>query len=276
MSVMELFSFVGRRVLVVGGATGMGEAAARMALDAGAHVVVMDRATIGLDGVSSINVDLSDRASIDSALNSLGGAVDVVLCCAGVADGVTGIERINFIGHRYMIDRLLENEWLPSGSAIGMISSAAGLGWQAELNDINEFLAIKDWEQSVNWVVSRDKANYLFMKRAMCAYVASESVALLRRGIRINALCPGPTDTPLARANAETWLGFGSDFRDDLGIDASSPSEQAAVLLFLCSRAAVALTGQTVITDAGYLMAGLSGAYPSATPVAEFLFGKYG
>jgi enoyl-[acyl-carrier-protein] reductase (NADH) len=47
-------------------------------------------------------------------------------------------------------------------------------------------------------------------------------------------------------------------------------------LLFLCSRSSVALTGQTVITDSGYLMAGLSGAYPSATPVAEFLFGKYG
>jgi len=206
----------------------------------------------------------------------LNGPVDVVLSCAGVADGVPGIERINFIGHRYMIDGLLERGWLPAGSAIGMISSAAGLGWQAELGEITEFLAIKNWDDAVKWVIDRNKANYLFIKRAMCAYVASESVALLRRGVRINALCPGPTDTPLARANAETWLGFGADFREDIGIEASTPAEQAAVLLFLCSRSSVALTGQTVITDAGYLMAGLSGAYPSATPVAEFLFGKYG
>lgn len=276
MSQTELFNYKDQRVLVVGGATGMGEAAARLAADAGAHVVVMDRAIVNQTGVESISVDLSERESIDRALDLLQGHVDVVLSCAGVADGVPGIERINFIGHRYMIDCLLERGWLPAGSAIGMISSAAGLGWQAELGDITEFLAIKNWDDAVKWVTDRDKANYLFIKRAMCAYVASESVALLRRGVRINALCPGPTDTPLARANAETWLGFGADFREDVGIDASTPAEQAAVLLFLCSRSSVALTGQTVITDAGYLMAGLSGAYPSATPVAEFLFGKFG
>jgi NAD(P)-dependent dehydrogenase (short-subunit alcohol dehydrogenase family) len=276
MSPTELFSCENQRVLVIGGATGMGEAAARLAANAGARVVVMDRVNVSEPGVQFISIDLSERDSIDTALELLNGPVDVVLSCAGVADGVPGIERINFIGHRYMIDRLLDRGWLPAGSAIGMISSAAGLGWQAELSDITEFLAIKNWDDAVKWVIDHNKANYLFIKRAMCAYVASESVALLRRGVRINALCPGPTDTPLARANAETWLGFGADFREDIGIEPSTPAEQAAVLLFLCSRSSVALTGQTVIADSGYLMAGLSGAYPSATPVAEFLFGKYG
>ena len=46
---------------------------------------------------------------------------------------------------------------------------------------------------------------------------------LLAKGIRINAIMPGPTDTPLAQANKEMWLGFGADYRDghrDRGVDA--------------------------------------------------------
>ena len=51
MSQFDAFRFDGKRVLVVGGASGMGAAAASLALDAGAEVVVMDFAPIALDGV---------------------------------------------------------------------------------------------------------------------------------------------------------------------------------------------------------------------------------
>ena len=62
----------------------------------------------------------------------MGGPVDALFSCAGVADGTPGIEKINFIGHRHMIDRMLAEGTLPRGSAIGFISSAAGLGWESE------------------------------------------------------------------------------------------------------------------------------------------------
>jgi NAD(P)-dependent dehydrogenase (short-subunit alcohol dehydrogenase family) len=97
---------------------------------------------------------------------------------------------------------------------------------------------------------------------------------MLQRGIRINAICPGPTDTPLARANAETWLGFGADYRGELNIQPSTPLEQAYPLAFLCSDAAAALNGVTLISDVGYISSGITGSYPNATPVAQFLTGK--
>jgi NAD(P)-dependent dehydrogenase (short-subunit alcohol dehydrogenase family) len=114
----------------------------------------------------------------------------------------------------------------------------------------------------------------MHMKQAMCAYVAAQAHPMLKRGIRINAICPGPTDTPLAQANKETWLGFGADFRADVGTEASTPLEQAAPLVFLCSRAASAINGQTLISDEGYLSAGITGAFPDATMVAQFLLGR--
>jgi NAD(P)-dependent dehydrogenase (short-subunit alcohol dehydrogenase family) len=274
MSLFDAFRFDGKRVLVVGGATGMGAAAAELALDAGAEVVVMDYAEVPLAGVEAVHVDLAEKASIDAALDQCSGAFDVLLSCAGVADGTPGIERINFIGHRYMIDRMIDAGTLGRGAAIGFISSAAGLGWEANLAELQELLATPDFDSAVAWVEKHEKANYYWMKQAVCAYVSSQAFPMLKRGIRINAICPGPTDTPLAQANKEMWLGFGADFREETGIEASTPMEQAYPLLFLCSDAAVAINGITLITDAGYMSSGITGSFPNATMIAKALMGR--
>jgi NAD(P)-dependent dehydrogenase (short-subunit alcohol dehydrogenase family) len=275
MGVFDAFGYKGKRVVVVGGATGMGAAIAELAQDAGAEVVILDIVEPSLAGAKFIQVNLADKGSIDQAIDQVGGGpVNALFSCAGVADGTPGIEKINFIGHRHMIDRMLAEGTLPRGSAIGFISSAAGLGWDTNLERLNDYLATPDFESAVKWVEQNGGADYMSTKQTICAYVASQAFPLLKRGVRINAICPGPTDTPLAQANKEMWLGFASDYRDELGIEASTPLDQAYPLVFLCSDAAVAITGQIVVTDVGYFAAGLTGAYPPATDVALFLTGK--
>jgi len=275
MGTFDAFRYDGKRALVVGGATGMGAAAAELAKDAGAEVVVMDRAEVTLPGVKAIQLDLADKASIDAAVDECGGPVHALFSCAGVADGTPGIERINFIGHRHLIDRLLGDDLMPRGSAIGLISSAAGYGWQANLTRLKEYLDIGDFDGATQWAQDNGKADYMWSKLAINAYVAREAFGLLKRGIRINAILPGPTDTPLAQANKETWLGFGSDYRGEAGIEASTPLEQAYPLVFLCSDAAAGVTGITMVTDAGYFSAGVSGSFPPATPAVEFLSSEF-
>lgn len=274
MSLFDAFRFDGKRALVVGGATGMGAAAAEVVRDAGAEVVVMDFADVTLDGVKAIHVNLAERASIDAAFAEIGGPIDALFSCAGVADGTPGIEKINYVGHRYLIDKLLAGGLLRRGSAIGFISSAAGLGWESNLAELKEWLDIDDFDAAAKWAHDHQKADYFHSKQAICAYVATRAMPLLKQGIRINAICPGPTDTPLARANAEMWLGFGADYREEVGIEASTPLEQAYPLVFLCSDAAAGIAGVTMITDAGYFAAGVTEVYPSATPVVNFLRGK--
>jgi NAD(P)-dependent dehydrogenase (short-subunit alcohol dehydrogenase family) len=252
----------------------MGAAAAELALDAGADVVVMDHAKVTLTGVEAIPLNLAEKASIDAAVDACGGPVHALLACAGVADGTPGIERINFIGHRHLIDRVIDKGMLGPGASIGFISSAAGLGWEKSFSELEELLATPDFDGAVAWVEKNGKANYYWMKQAVCAYVSSQAFPMLKRGIRINATCPGPTDTPLAQANKETWLGFGADFRGETGIQASTAMEQAYPLLFLCSDAAVGINGITLITDAGFMSSGITGSFPSATPIARFLMGR--
>jgi len=271
MGLFDAFRYDGKRAVVVGGATGMGAATAELVKDAGAEVVVMDRAEVTLDGVKAISLDLSDKASIERAVDECGGPVHALFSCAGVADGTPGIERINFIGHRFLIERMLAGDMLPKGSAIGMISSAAGMGWENSLDELNQYLDIDDFDAAAKWAQDNNHADYLWSKKTINMYVAREAYRMLKKGIRLNAIMPGPTDTPLARANEEMWLGFGKDYREDVGVDASKPVEQEYPLVFLCSDAAAGIAGITMITDAGYYASGVTGSFPSASEVIGFL-----
>jgi NAD(P)-dependent dehydrogenase (short-subunit alcohol dehydrogenase family) len=248
---------------------------AELVQDAGAEVVAMDFAEITLSGAKAIHVDLGQKASIDAAVAECGGPVPAVFSCAGVADGTPNLEKINFVGHRYVIDLLLDRGHLAEGGAIGFISSAAGLGWEANLPELKEYLDLSDFDAAAQWAHEHNRTDYMWSKQTICAYVARQAMPLLRRGIRINAISPGPTDTPLAQANQEMWLGFGSDYRSEVGIEAATPLEQAYPLVFLCSDAAAGITGQTLVTDSGYFSAGVTEAFPAATPAVNFLLGRY-
>lgn len=271
----DAFRYDGKRAVVVGGATGIGAATAELVRDLGAEVIVMDRVEITVAGVTSIEVNLAERDSIDAAVEECGGPIHALFPCAGVADGVPGIERINFVGHRYLIDRCLDAGLLPRGASIGMISSAAGLAWERFLPEIREVLDTHDWDEAVRWFEDRGKCDYMSTKQVMCAYVAQEAFAMQQRGLRINAILPGPTDTPLSRSNEDLWLSFGADYREAAGVDASLPDQQAGPLAFLCSDAAVYVNGALLVVDAGYASSGLTGSFPDATPSVEFLYGRY-
>src|ERR1700753_4139936 len=143
MGAFDSFRYDGKRDLVVGGATGMGAA--------GAETIVMDFADVTLPGAKAIKVNLGDKASIEAAVEQVGGPVHAVFSCAGVADGTPNIEKINFIGHRHLINLLLARGALPRGSAIGFIASAAGLGWERDLPILKQYLDIEDFDEASAW-----------------------------------------------------------------------------------------------------------------------------
>ena len=164
MTLFDKFRYDGKRVLVVGGATGMGAATAELARDAGAEVVVMDFAKVKLSGVKPIHLNLADKASIDGAVDECGGPVHALFACAGVADGTPGIERINFIGHRHLIDRVLARGNARPWAAIGFISSARR-GVVATPAQLAEFLDIADFDAAVLWAHEHGKADYMWSNR---------------------------------------------------------------------------------------------------------------
>ena len=170
--------------------------------------------------------------------------------------------KINFIAQRHLIERLAAQGKLGRGSAVAMISSAAGMGWQNNLPQCLDFLACDNWDSASAWIEEHAGTdNYVFSKQAMSTYVAHDSFRLLRSGVRINAVLPGPTDTPLARANADVWLAFGEPFRKEVGVEPLTPEQVGDTLVFLCSDAASGITGNTLLIDYGHANATISGAY---------------
>ncbi|OBI63255.1 SDR family oxidoreductase [Mycobacterium sp. E796] len=277
MTIVDRLRYDGKRALVVGGATGMGAAAAKSAAELGAEVIVLDYAPVNYDVAQSVQVDLRDPASIDAALAQVDGPIHALFSAAGIADGTVDLMKINFIGHRYVIDRLLEKNQLPSGSAICFISSVAGMGWENDLDLLLEFLETPDFDAAVEWVKAHESEgiiHYGTSKKIVNAYVATQGIRLLKKGIRINAICPGPTDTPLAQANADLWLTFAQDYRDETGSKVHTPEQMGDVMAFLNSAAAFGINGITLLVDYGHTMASLTGAYPPGKPIIDLIMGR--
>jgi len=253
----EKFRFDGKRVLVVGGATGMGAAAARVAGELGGAVTVLDIAAVEYPTAATLRVDLSDRASVDSALSQLGG-FEVLFSCAGIADG-PDLMRINFISQRHIIDTMVGDGRLATGAAVGMISSIGGYAWQDNVAQCLDFLASQTWDAMEAWITSHEGTNnYGFSKQAMNTYVAREALGFAKRGMRINALMPGAVDTPLARKNPDTWLPFQGDFREATGHPRLDPEQMGNALAFLCMDAASGVNGATLVADDGYVPSGVT------------------
>ena len=274
MSDVSTFRYDGKRALVVGGATGMGAAAAKTVGALGGEVVVMDHAPIEYPVAEAIKVDLRDRAAIDNALEQVSEPVDALFCAAGVADGTPGVMKINFISHRHIVDRLIADGRVGRGAAICMISSVAGLGWQANMPTLLEFLATPDYESAVAWIQSHEGTDgYGFSKHAMNCYVADQAYPLMVKGVRINAICPGPTDTPLARANADVWLGFAKDYREATGMPYLTPEQMGNAMVFLNSDAASGISGVNLLVDAGHVMSSTTGSWAPGKPIIDMLMG---
>jgi len=269
---IEKFRYEGKRVLVVGGASGMGAAIAKLASELGGEVHVADVADITFPVDGAVRIDLRDPASIERALATVGGPIDALFSCAGVSGAPfspVDVMLVNFIGARHLVE-LAARELMPTGSAIAFISSIGGSGWEQRIDEIVEFVSTADFATVRDWCSERldaddehadeqAAANYVFSKQAIDVYVQLQAVAFGKRGIRLNATAPGPTMTPLMAATP-MWQVFGDQlFKVAMEHDPSTAEEQAYPLVFLNSDAAGHINGQVVNVDFGYTAGGLLG-----------------
>jgi len=277
---MEQFRYDGKRVLVAGGATGMGAAVSKLVTELGGEVHVADVKPVDYPVAGAVAMDLRDEASIDTALAEIGAPIHSIFSCAGVSGAPfspVDVMLINFVGARHLVETAAAS-MMPEGSSIAFISSIGGLGWEKVLGRVLEFLDTPDYASAQRWCEEHASgtadqaeemasANYVFSKQAIDVYVQRQAVPLCHRGIRINATGPGPTLTPLMDSTP-TWQMFGDMlFKAAMQRDPQTPEEQAPPLVFLNSPAAHGVSGQVLNVDAGYSAGGVMGVHD--TPVVD-------
>ena len=116
----DLLGYKGKRVIVSGCFSGMGEATARALLDLGAEVHGLDFKASALPLASFNQIDLRDPASIEAGVRSIGGEIDAVFNVSGLPQTFPAedVVTVNFMGIRYWTEC-----WLPHIRAGGAIAT---------------------------------------------------------------------------------------------------------------------------------------------------------
>ncbi|MFT3864970.1 MAG: coniferyl-alcohol dehydrogenase [Solirubrobacterales bacterium] len=248
--------FDGKRIVVTGCASGIGEQVAVILAERGAEVVGLDRNPISTPVAASHQVDLSDSASIAAVAAAIGDPVDALVNVAGVSGTIAAelVVGINFVGTRELTAALLPR--MKEGAAIVNTSSTAASRYAERRELVAGLLATPDRAAAMAWCAEHAEevgTGYALSKDAIVWWTLGSAVELAARGIRINCVAPGITETPIIE---DTLRSRGEEFLKAIPMPLgrmAKPREQAEVLVFLAGPAASYVSGQVIWPDGGYL-----------------------
>ena len=249
----------GRHALITGGGTGIGAAIAARLSEMGARITVVGRrpepleeVADGLDGAQPVPFDVTDEAAVEEGLKTATerfGPVDVLINNAGAADS-SPFTRTTPDAWRAMLDVNLTGVFLMSRAVLpGMVER----GW-GRIVSIASTAGLKGYAYV---------AAYCAAKHGVIGMTRSLALEVAQKGVTVNAICPGYTETELLSESVENIVdktGVSEDEARAQLLESNpqgrfvSPEEVAEAATWLMSSNAGAITGQAIVVAGGEVM----------------------
>lgn len=241
-----------KRVLVTGGAGGIGSATCRRFLGEGARVVALDRDEAGLErlgaelpGIELLRANVTDPADVDRAFTQVEerwGGLDVVINNAGISIRHDFLD-ITVEEWHQVLDVVLHGVFhVAQRAARGMV--ARGGGAIVNMGSTNALVGYHHYAD-----YNAGKAGVVELTRSMALELAP--------AVRVNVVCPGFIMTPMQQAEYTDEMTARYEAKVPLG-RLGAPEDVAALFAFLASDDASYITGATFVIDGGEIAGGLA------------------
>jgi NAD(P)-dependent dehydrogenase (short-subunit alcohol dehydrogenase family) len=242
-----------KRVLITGGAGGIGAAAAERFIGEGSHVLVLDHDSAACETIRKelpelngvITADVSDAEQVEVAftqLDDLWNGLDVLINNAGISIRHPFLD-IKFEEWRQVINTNLNGVfYVAQGAARRM--KAAGSGVIINMASTNGLLGYPYYAD-----YNASKAGVIELTRSMALELAP--------AVRVVAVCPGYVLTPMQEMEYTPKMLEKVNSKIPLGRHAQ-PEEVAALCAFLASEEAAYITGHCYVIDGGETAGGLA------------------
>ena len=252
-------SVKGKTVIVTGAASGIGAATADLLKARGASVIAFDLHEPSQSYDDFIPVDLSDKTAILSAAASFTGNADALCNIAGVPPTVPPVPllKVNVLGLIAFTHALAPK--LNDSASIVNIASLAGMAWRQRVDEVKALLELNDFEKLEPFINKHGITTencYEFSKEAIIIWTM-QNWKSLGRGIRMNAVSPSATQTPILE-DFMTTVAVRVKARTEGMTDRpppGKPEDIAPIIAFLCSDDSRWLNGINLPVDGGLFAA---------------------